>query len=236
VLEVTSNIMLNAGSRFACRIGPGGSCGMLSASGTVLIVADLDVTTNGYDAAPGFSATLISAPIVAGGFLSTNAPTLGGGREWVVTYTPTSVVLSVTNSGGSPTGYDLYVAGVTNGLTGYADDADGDGFANLLEYATGANPTNLDTLARMEGTRTNGLLALRFLRNTNATDAMLVVEGAGSIVNGTVWAGLATNAAGSWGSATNVTETGAGSPITVTVTDSAGAATNRYLRLRVMRP
>ena len=88
----------------------------------------------------------------------------------------------------------------------------------------------------MGGGRTNGLLTLKFLRATNATDATLIVEGSYSATNSANWIGLATNIAGSWGGATNVVEAGTNNPVNVTVEDSAAGATNRFLRLRVTRP
>jgi autotransporter-associated beta strand protein len=213
---------------------------VLIALGAASLAGNLTVTlTNGYAPASGDTLTVLQAASVAGTFDTTNLPALGGSLAWVVEYQPAAVVLSVTNTGGGPpppTGYDLAATAITNGLTGYQDDADGDGYANLLEYATGGNLTNADTLARMEGSRTNGLLTLRFLRATNATDATMIVEGSFAATNGALWTGIATNAGGSWGSATNVTETGAGSPVNVNAQDDQPGATNRFLRLRVTRP
>jgi hypothetical protein len=115
-------------------------------------------------------------------------------------------------------------------------DADGDGFPNLLEYVTGGNPTNGDAVSAMIASRTNGVLVLGFSRATNAIDATLVVEAAYAVTNDTPWTGIATNLNGSWGAATNVTETGTGSPVSVGVQDVAPATTNRFMRLRVTKP
>lgn len=135
-------------------------------------------------------------------------------------------------------GYWAWSAAITNGLTNDLQSATGDGYPNLLKYATGSSPTNSDTLARMEGApATNGgLPALRFRRNTNATDVTLIAERSNSLTNNAAWSGIATNINGSWGGALNVTETGTGSPVTVNVRDTSASATNRYLRLRVTRP
>ena len=136
----------------------------------------------------------------------------------------------------------IWLAGQFHGVispqtpTGYADDADGDGYANLLEYVTGGSLTNADTQAQMNGGRTNNVLALKFFRDTAATDATIYVEGSYTATNGADWVGVATNIGGSWGgSPTNVTESGA-SPVSVTVQDTEVTATNRFLRLRVTRP
>ena len=142
--------------------------------------------------------------------------------------------MSVT-SAPSASGYDLAASAITNGLTGYQQDADGDGYANLLEYVTGGSLTNAGVEAKMQGARTNGVLALRFSRDTNAVDATIVVEGSGSAANGATWLGIATNIGGSWGAATNVVSAGTNSPLSETVYDTDGG-TNRFLRLRVTRP
>ena len=132
-------------------------------------------------------------------------------------------------------GYDLFSLQIANeALRAPLADADGDGFANLLEYATGGNPTNVDALARLAATQSNGVVRLAFTRNTNSADAVLVVQGANALTNDAAWIGLATNIAGSWGGATNVAESGTGTPVTVYVSDAGG--TNRFLRLRVMLP
>lgn len=133
-------------------------------------------------------------------------------------------------------GYWAWAASITNGLTNGTDFAVADGYPNLLKYATGSSPTQTDELAQMRAYVTNGLFALRFNRNTNATDVSLFVEATGSVSNGAPWQGIATNLGGSWGAATNVTENGGGTPVSVTVTDPAGPTSNRYLRLRVTTP
>ena len=132
-------------------------------------------------------------------------------------------------------GYWAWAGAITNGLTNFGDCATGDGYPNLLKFATGSSPTNSDALARMGGVQTNGVLMLQFNRNTNAADTTLIVEAANSVSNGSSWSGIATNINGSWGGATNVAEVGTTSPVSVTVADSS-PATNRFLRLRVSRP
>jgi hypothetical protein len=120
------------------------------------------------------------------------------------------------------------------------DDPDSDGFPNLLEYAAGSSPTNSASLPAMNGDTSTGLFALRFNRNTNASDITLIAEGSDGATNNATWKGIATNILGSWGGATNVIESGTGTPVSVSVQDTttppSGAATNRFLRLRVTRP
>lgn len=139
--------------------------------------------------------------------------------------------------GDQSTGYDLYIQQITNSVQrGYLDDPDGDGYCNLLEYVTGGDPAQSDALAAIGVTKTNGTLSLRFWRNTNSVDATLLIEGSFSTVNDAFWQSLATNQNGSWGSATNVIETGEGTPVRASYQDTAPFATNRFLRLRVTRP
>ena len=133
--------------------------------------------------------------------------------------------------------YWTWASAITNGLTNIDQCTTGDGYPNLLKYATGSSPTNSDNLARLNrGGVSNEWFSLRFNRNTNATDVTLLVEGAYAITNHATWHGVATNVNGSWGDATNVAEMGATNPVTVTVHDTVAAATNRFMRLRVMRP
>ncbi len=135
----------------------------------------------------------------------------------------------------TPVGYWEWAGGITNGQTNLDQCATGDGYPNLLKYATGSSPSNSDALARMSGLVSNGLLSLRFSRNTNAVDARLTVEGANTLTNNAIWNGIATNIDGSWGTSTNVVESGSTNPLTVTVRDPR-PATNRFLRLRVGWP
>lgn len=137
----------------------------------------------------------------------------------------------------SAAGYWQWAGAITNGLTNFNQSATGGGYPNLLKYATGSSATNSDSLAAMNGTQTsNGFLALTFNRNTNANDVTLIAESSSNVTNGAPWRGIATNFNGSWGGATNVTESGTGTPVVVIVSDTATPATNRFLRLRVTRP
>ena len=132
-------------------------------------------------------------------------------------------------------GYWAWAAGITNGLTNYADCATGDGYPNLLKYAAGSSATNTDNLARLADGLNNGLFRVRFNRNTNAQDVILVVECSSAITNGAAWQGVATNFLGSWGGAPNVEENGDGSPVAVAVSEIEPTS-NRIFRLRVHRP
>ncbi len=182
---------------------------------------------------------IISGSSLDGKFSETNLPWLSTGLVWNVdtTTTPGYVILSVTSA--PPTGYGAWALAINNGATNYNDSAAGDGYPNLLKYATGSDPTNpAANHAQMGSAPSNGLFNLKFNRDTNAVDVTLIVEGGYSASNAADWIGFATNAHGSWGSATNiVVETpDSGSRVSVTATDPAGPATNRFLRLKVTAP
>jgi hypothetical protein len=63
----------------------------------------------------------------------------------------------------------------------------------------------------------------------------LIAGGANDLLTAP-WLGIATNIDGAGWNSTNVTETGTGSPVSVTIQDNAAYSTNRFLRLRVTRP
>ena len=135
------------------------------------------------------------------------------------------------------TGFAAYAEQIPEaGQRGPLDDPDGDGLANLLEYATGGSPTNADAPARLGGTLSDGLPGLSFPRNTNSADVTIIVEGAGDLASNSVWTGIATNRGGSWGGATNANESGSGSTVNVIVQGPGAAASNHFMRLRVTVP
>jgi hypothetical protein len=237
VLTLARSYTQNSGSVLRIEIGgltAGTQYDRLVVSNTATLGGSLTVVlTNGFVPSAGNSFVVLQAASLGGTkFAATNLPAIGT-NLWTVTYAAnTAVVLSVSSP---PSGYDAYALQITNGLAAQQQDADGDGYANLLEYVTGGNPTNADSAARLNATSTNGVFALRFTRNTNSVDATLIVEGTYAPTNNAEWTGFATNRAGSWGGNTNVIE-GAGSPATVTAFDSSPATSNRFLRLRVTRP
>ena len=76
---------------------------------------------------------------------------------------------------------------------------------------------------------------LHFSRNPDATDVTLFVERALQLGTGSSWEGVATNRNGSWGGATQVSESGGPAPIQVMV-EELSPTTNLIHRLRVTRP
>ncbi|EIP96941.1 putative phosphohydrolase [Opitutaceae bacterium TAV1] len=99
-------------------------------------------------------------------------------------------------------------------LRGFADDADGDGTANFLEYAFDSDPATPDRASRPVTNAGSGRLAVTFARPR--ADLTYTVQASNDLLT---WTDLATNP-GSAGSA-------------VTVTDDDTTSPNRYLRLRV---
>lgn len=237
VLTLANGYTQNAGGTLRIEIGgttPDTQHDRLLVSNTAAIGGALTVVlTNGFMPAVGDRFVILQSASLGGKtFATTNLPPIGTNR-WTVAYAgSTSVVLSVV---AAPAGYDAFSNAFALAL-GPGGDDDGDGHANLLEYVTGGNPTNVDNRSGLAATMmTNGLFALRFTRATNATDATLYVQGSFAATNDAVWQSIAINSNGRWAGAASVTETGA-SPVTVTVGDISPVATNRYLRLRVTRP
>lgn len=239
ILSMGQDFTQNAAGVLDIEIGglnPGSEHDRLDVGGVANLGGTLNVTlTNLFTPSTNDIFIVLAAGSLNQTFAATNMPALTGGDAWVVTYSGGFVYLTITNVAGA-TGYDLAALAITNAsLRGYQEDADADGYANLLEYATGGSLTNADATAKMSGVRSNGVLALRFSRDTNAIDATMVVEGSYSAAHGAEWLGIATNSGGSWGAGTNVVTSGTNSPVSETVFDAV-TATNRFLRLRVTRP
>ena len=196
-------------------------------------------TTNGYVPAPGDTFTLLTsdASVVVNAFTNFALPALAANLGWLVDYPGlAAVTLSVTGSLAGATPYDLWAQAITNPAErAELSDPDGDGFANLLEYSQGSDPTNALDHAKLEATRINGQFVLFFNRVNAATDVLYEVEGTATPTNDAPWLGIATNWQGGWGSATNVNDNDTAAVHRVWVSDPA-PATNRSLRLKVTRP
>jgi hypothetical protein len=131
---------------------------------------------------------------------------------------------------------------VNSGLAADGADPDGDGIANLLEYALGLDPTVPDSMAQSAPVmiQTNGVawFGCSFVRNTNASDLELSVQVANDL-GSTTWTSLATrtNASGWFGPGAAGEVPGSVNCVRVTVMEPQplDQAANRFIRLRVRR-
>lgn len=132
----------------------------------------------------------------------------------------TSVVVTITDDDSAPAGYAAWSAGVAwNGAdSSPSADPDGDGIANLLEYALATQPVSasegvnaLPVVSRLE----DGRLSLSFDRAQ--ADLVYIVQASSDLK---AWTDIATNP-GDVGQ-------------TVTVTDTDTTSTARYLRMKVV--
>jgi autotransporter-associated beta strand protein len=194
---------------------------------------------NGFTPIVGDSFTLFNA---SGGiiysaptFTAVNLPPLGAGMGWRVDYNPANISLIVT--GAPPTGFPAYVQQIATPQRGIGDDPEGDGYANLLEYVTGGNPTNGGGQAQMSAViQSNGILTIVFNQNAAAVDATLYVDATFSPANDTTWTAVNICSNGIWQAPSRVNQSGVYPSFITTVRDAIPAATNRVMRLRVTRP
>ncbi|MDW8343744.1 MAG: DUF5010 C-terminal domain-containing protein [Verrucomicrobiae bacterium] len=137
-----------------------------------------------------------------------------------------------------PLGYTAWAAhaGLDGPAALPAADPDGDGLANLLEYALGGNPLSSASAPFPQGRISGSHLQFTFARNPAAPDVIYTIEGSFDLQT---WTPLATCATG--GGPWTVHDSGAGiSDINgfVTYTDSANtrSVSRRFLRLRIHQP
>lgn len=224
-----TNIFITAGTRAITR-GTYEEASFTALPAGTAVVFRLDVTRTGptnFDVAGEFDGAAFSFPMIGTSHPLPRFGALGwlnGNGLGVTSFAFSNVQVGVVGDGP----YALWSAlrDLPPG-TGTADP-DGDGHATLLEYATGSDPTNAAPAGPLSLVGAGAV----FARATNATDVTLLVERADALDAN--WTGLATNRNGSWGGATNVTEGGTGTPVSVTVTPPVG--TNAFLRLRIERP
>ena len=242
VLSVSGSYTQQLLATLAVELGgplPGTEHDVLAVSDQAALDGFLDVAfTGGYTGTPGQVFTVLTASAISGTFALTNLPALGAGLTWTVTYEPAAVVLSISGGDPAPTPYELWADAIPDpALRGDQEDADGDGYANLWEYSQGTDPTNSAAGATITLVRTGGVYALKFNRATGAVDVIYQVEAAGVPTNNAAWAGVASNVLGAgWTGPTSVSETNSGTVVQAFAADPDPLATNRTLRLRVIRP
>lgn len=124
-------------------------------------------------------------------------------------------------------------------LWGATADPDGDGAANLLEYAGGSSPMAVAASAALSVSMPGSALTMSFVRDPHKQDIDYIVEVSNSMAPND-WQEIARSAAGaptvsSGIGAGSVSETAEGNRIRVTVLDSATAsgAQRRFARLRI---
>ena len=101
-------------------------------------------------------------------------------------------------------------------------DTDGDGTANLLEYATAMNPATVDPVP-MSAEKAGNLLEYTYTKNKAATDVTFTVEWSDDF---TVWSTAGVSSA-------VLSDNGTTQQIKASV--PAGASGRRFVRLRVTR-
>jgi hypothetical protein len=134
--------------------------------------------------------------------------------------------------------------GLTGEARGEAADPDGDGIANLLEYAAALVPTSPDPASRLQRcAMENGRLRLEFFRDERATDLILEVEASSDSRH---WEIIAHSLGGApfqpvLPHAPQISESSAhhiasvGVLREVSIADVVTAATCRFLRVRVKK-
>jgi hypothetical protein len=217
---------------------PGAGHDVLAVSSSATLGGTLTVKlTNSFTPVAGNAFTVLTASAVSGTFATTNLPVLSG-LAWTVDYPGAAVVLTVVEGGPVPTPYEDWAAGF--GLTGTnvydQADPDNDGYANLLEYSQGSNPTSDTSAVKLQMVMTNGAARLFIQRANSATDIVYHVEAAYEAINGATWSALASNVLGVWEGTATVDDNNTGAVHEVRIVDPILAATNRFLRLRVSRP
>lgn len=227
-----TNIFMTASSRSVAR-GTYAEATFVALPANTAVTFRLDITRVGptnFNVAGAFDGAPFSFPDVGTAHPFPRLGAMGwlnGGSLGVTSFALSNVEVGVVGDGP----FILWSALRNLAPEAAGQDADEDGFANLLEYATGGDPTNAASGARLLP-HPQGIV---FPRDTNAVDVTLLVEGSDAVTNGASWIGLATNSQGHWGGASNVVESGTGTPATATVIDPVGGA-HRFLRLRVTRP
>jgi microcystin-dependent protein len=135
--------------------------------------------------------------------------------------------------------FDRWVTafGLSGANAAFDADPDGDSVKNGFEWASGTNPTNAQSFARLMIDSGTDVVNIKFSRNTNATDVSLFLErttGLNNASNG--WTGLVTNVAGAWTPPGGVVETGATNPVNVTASDQKTNVPAANYRLRIQWP
>ncbi|MEO5914493.1 MAG: autotransporter-associated beta strand repeat-containing protein [Luteolibacter sp.] len=240
-----SFVLTNTGS-LAFEIGADGVSNLIlgvdqsAGVGTVTLNGTFNINLSGASIADGNSWQLVGSGLlptttfgagfnVPGFTESSNVWTkVDGTRTW--TFDETSGVLSLAVAGGSGFGSWVTGFGLAVGDQDPGDDADSDGFSNLLEYVLGGNPNSSATAIAPAGSKSGSDFILSFKRSDlSESDTTLSVEyGNDLTVSGTVAVGAASSAG------VAISELGIADDA-VSVTIPTAGATKFFARLKAVK-
>ena len=232
----------------ASPIGPLATVAVSPGSAPLQVGGTQQFTATGYDASgvsllpqPAFtwsvtgggtiSSTGLLTATSAGGPFSVNAVSTGVTGTASVTINTPFDAWKATHFGANANNPGISGATVTNNSAG---------ITNLMAYALGLDPfaatiAQMPTAAVVSLSGTN-YLALRFPRNTAATDITYVVQGNNNLADHNSWGPVSTWSGGVWSPSGNVLESGTNPVTNIEVRDSVpvSATPRRFLRLEVM--
>ena len=231
----TGNLTINPSATFQAQItGPTARTqyDQLTVGGAVTLSGTLDILA-GPGLAAGTSFSVLkktSAGAINGAFSGKPEGSIfaAGGYNWIISYlggTGRDVVLTIATAR-QAWRFVQFGTVANTGIAADTFDANGDGEANLMEFATGQNP-KATTVARPTVARSGTMLQLNYTRSdiAIADGVTFTVEWSDSL------------APGSWSSAGVSEQILSDSSGIQTVTASVAAATwKRFLRLKVSAP
>lgn len=236
-VSITAGTLENAGSinangSFTCASGAtyrATAIASLQVSGQVTLAGTLEITPP-TSVTPTSTMLLIDntgSASISGTFagLSDNSIVQLGDYAWRIDYDGGSgndVVLSLVATPSQQWRYTHFGSMAMNAQSEDMIDSDGDGIANLLEYAMARNPAVSDTVPQ-SGTKSGSVLEFIYTKNKSATDVMMSVEWSDDLVT---WSSV--------GVASSVLSDGATTQ-QIKATIPAGEI-RRFMHLKVTRP
>lgn len=163
--------------------------------------------------------------------------------------TPSTAVVTITNVAPPPSAYAVWKSNHfgTNAsdpsIAGDNADPDGDGIANILEYAFGSDPNVPDTAKPVLGLTVSNQFQLQFNRNISATDLTYTAQAAfgfpgdwSNVVTFLPNSGWQTNTPGATVIESDPTGSGPDDHVQVIITDPVDpTTTNRYFQLKIQQ-
>jgi hypothetical protein len=136
------------------------------------------------------------------------------------------------------TPYDSWIAsfGLLGADAAFAHDMDGDGGENGYEWGTGTIPIDPFSIEPLSIKRSGPSFHLAFTRNVDATDVTLRLRGSDDLDDPGGWGDVASHASGAWTPSEAATESDAGNPVNVEVSDEGAGSNSRFYLLEVSRP